>query len=87
MALTFEDKVKDLGKKKLAIQKLSQSESSANSPEQLQYMRDLKERLLANIKGEDLLRDKAREVVEENKKAKRVSPERLKEIVDEVFPD
>ena len=87
MALTFEDKVKDLGKKKLAIQKLSQSESRANSPEQLQYMRDLKERLLANIKGEHLLRDKAREVVEENKKAKRVSPERLKEIVDEVFPD
>ena len=87
MALTFEDKVKDLGKKKLAIQKLSQSESSANSPEQLQYMRDLKERLLANIKGEHLLRDKARDVVEENKKAKRVSPERLQEIVDEVFPD
>jgi uncharacterized protein YqfB (UPF0267 family) len=87
MALTFEDKVKDLGKKKLAIQKLSQSESRANSPEQLQYMRDLKERLLANIKGEHLLRDKAREVVEENKKAKRVSPERLQEIVDEVFPD
>ena len=87
MALTFEDKVKDLGKKKLAIQKLSQSEGRANSPEQLQYMRDLKERLLANIKGEHLLRDKAREVVEENKKAKRVSPERLKEIVDEVFPD
>jgi hypothetical protein len=50
-------------------------------------MRDLKERLLANIKGEHLLRDKAREVVEENKKAKRVSPERLQEIVDEVFPD
>ena len=87
MALTFEYKVKDLGKKKLAIQKLSQSESRANSPEQLQYMRDLKERLLANIKGEHLLRDKAREVVEENKKAKRVSPERLQEIVDEVFPD
>jgi len=87
MALTFEDKVKDLGKKKLAIQKLSQSESRANSPEQLQYMRDLKERLIANIKGGHLLRDKAREVVEENKKAKRVSPERLQEIVDEVFPD
>ena len=87
MALTFEDKVKDLGKKKLAIQKLSQSESKATSTEQLQYMRDLKERLLANIKGEHLLRDKAREVVEENKKAKRVSPERLQEIVDEVFPD
>lgn len=87
MALTFEDKVKDLGKKKLAIQKLSQSESRANSPEQLQYMRDLKERLIANIKGEHLLRDKAREVVEDNKKAKRVSPERLQEIVEEVFPD
>ena len=87
MALTFEDKVKDLGKKKLAIQKLSQSESKATSNEQLQYMRDLKERLLANIKGEHLLRDKAREVVEENKKAKRVSPQRLQEIVDEVFPD